>query len=114
MKDTPCVGASGAIFGVLAAYAILFPFRRLVVFIGFGFLILPAYAIALIFAFIETLYVVVGAVDYVAHTAHLGGLIIGALMTIIIKKYMQRKEYMPIYATWYVTTEEEYEEYEYY
>jgi membrane associated rhomboid family serine protease len=66
----PIVGASGAIYGVLAAYWLMFPRRTVLV-----FFILPMsvrYAIPL-FAVLS--FLISGA--HVAHLAHLGGAIVG-------------------------------------
>ena len=90
-KNTPAVGASGAIFGVMAAFAILYPRRRLGVFFFVGFIVLPAWALVVIFAIIETLYFIVGIPDFVAHMAHVGGMLGGALFTFIYKRTRRRR-----------------------
>jgi membrane associated rhomboid family serine protease len=79
----PTIGASGAIFGVIAAFAILFPFRWLITLLGF----IPIPVPAIIFVFItiisETAYVSSGVVENVAHTAHIGGFLAGVFLTLI-------------------------------
>lgn len=79
----PTIGASGAIFGVLAAYAILFPFRRVIAFFGFIPIPLPAIIFVFLLVFMETTYVVSGGLPYVAHTAHLGGFISGVFLALL-------------------------------
>lgn len=79
----PTIGASGAIFGVLAAYAILFPFRRVIAFFGFIPIPLPAIIFALLLVFMETTYAFSGGEPYVAHMAHLGGFISGVLLALL-------------------------------
>ena len=70
----PVVGASGAIFGILIAFAMLFPDRRVIL---FPFPIpLKAKYLAIIFASIELVFGFVGQ-SGVAHFAHLGGMIVG-------------------------------------
>ena len=64
--DIPAIGASGAVFGVLVAFAVLFPQRK------FWF-VLPAKYFVLGYIALETFMMVVGKEDGIAHAAHLGG-----------------------------------------
>lgn len=77
------VGASGAIYGVLLAFGMLFPNRPLY----FMFVPVPIKAkwMVLIWGGLEVL-LGLSAVDGVAHFAHLGGMIFGFLMIIYWKK----------------------------
>ncbi len=87
----PAVGASGAIFGILAAYAIFLPNRTLVI-PGWGRV--PAKFYILIYFVMETIYIVTsanGAADNVAHAAHVGGFIGGVFFVFIFKKYMSKQ-----------------------
>ena len=79
----PTIGASGAIFGILAVYAILFPFRRVIAFFGFIPIPLPAILFVFLLVFMETTYAISGGVPYVAHTAHLGGFISGVFLALL-------------------------------
>lgn len=70
----PVVGASGAIYGVLIAFAMLFP-ERLIILFPFPIPIKTKY-LAIIFATIELIFGFFGQ-SGVAHFAHLGGMIVG-------------------------------------
>ena len=78
LKATPTVGASGAIYGVLIAYAMLFPESKMTLI--FPPVTLSAKWMVVIFAAIELFTGVLGWVDGVAHFAHLGGMLIGWIM----------------------------------
>ena len=78
LKMTPTVGASGAIYGILLGYAMLFPDSRLTLI--FPPVTLKAKTMVLVFVGIELLTGISGTSDGVAHFAHLGGMLIGYLM----------------------------------
>jgi len=78
LKMTPTVGASGAIYGLLIGYAMLFPSNRLTLI--FPPISLSAKAWVIIFAVIELFTGVTGVADGVAHFAHLGGMLLGFLL----------------------------------
>lgn len=80
-SNIPCVGASGAIYGILISYAMLFPTNRLTLI--FPPITLSAKTWVLIFVGIEIFTGVLSAHgwhDQVAHFAHLGGMLLGFLM----------------------------------
>jgi membrane associated rhomboid family serine protease len=70
------VGASGAIFGLLLAYALYFPHRTIYMYLLFP---LSARVYVLILGSITLLVAVSGEGGGVAHTAHLGGIASGYL-----------------------------------
>ncbi len=74
-SNIPVVGASGAIYGILIAFAMLFPERPIMLFPLF--ISLKAKYWAIIFAAIALMLGVLGGQNGVAHFAHLGGMIIG-------------------------------------
>ena len=84
IKFTPTVGASGAIYGVLIGYAMLFPSSKMTLL--FPPVTLSAKWMVIIFAGIELLTGVTGKVAGVAHFAHLGGMLIGWLMILFWRK----------------------------
>ncbi len=90
----PAIGASGAIFGVMASYAVLFPFRRLFVF--FGLIPIAAPAIVVIFglALIQLLYAIAMPFSSIAYIAHIGGFIAGLIITLIYKAGLRRYYYI--------------------
>lgn len=68
------IGASGAIYGVLLAYAMAFPNRPIYMYFIFP---IPAKYFVMIVGAITFLSSVGSAGSGVAHTAHLGGLVVG-------------------------------------
>ncbi|HUY00739.1 MAG TPA: rhomboid family intramembrane serine protease [Candidatus Deferrimicrobium sp.] len=79
-----CVGASGAIFGVMAAYIVFFP-NRMIVVPGYGRITAKMYI--LLYAIMETLYIFLGGGGNVAHAAHVGGFIGGILFVFVFRKF---------------------------
>ena len=71
----PTVGASGAIFGLLLGYAMLYPDS--IMGLVFPPITMKAKWFVLIYAAIELALGVSGAQSGVAHFAHLGGLVVG-------------------------------------
>lgn len=85
ISDVPTIGASGAIFGILIACAILFPDRRAYLFpIPVAIKMKWIVAIMAAFTFLGTLGLGEGSVS---HLCHLGGMLIGYL-------YLRRDSYL--------------------
>ena len=84
IKNTPTVGASGAIYGVLMGYAMLFPESRMTLL--FPPVTLSAKWMVVVFAAIELFTGVTGLSAGIAHFAHLGGMLIGWLMILSWRK----------------------------
>jgi membrane associated rhomboid family serine protease len=87
----PTVGASGAVFGILVAFGILFPDRPIYV-----YFLLPVrakYFVAVYMA-IELFYGVTGTSDGVAHFAHLGGAVVGLIYVMIDRGAIPLREWM--------------------
>ncbi|WP_413706587.1 rhomboid family intramembrane serine protease [Ralstonia sp. Ralssp110] len=68
----PVIGASGGVFGLLLAYAVLFPNRMIVPLIPP--IPMPAWVFATLYAIVELTLGVSGTEVDVAHFAHLGGM----------------------------------------
>ena len=75
---TPTLGASGAIYGVLIGFAMLYPQARLMLI--FPPIPVKAKWLVIIFAAIELFSGINGIQDGVAHFAHLGGMLFGWLL----------------------------------
>ena len=73
IEPAPTVGASGGVFGLLLAYAFMFPQRKLALI----FLPIPisAWLFAALYAGVELYLGITGSQEGVAHFAHLGGMI---------------------------------------
>ena len=80
----PTIGASGAIFGLLIAYAMLYP--NAIMGLIFPPVTMKAKWFVLIYAALELLLGVSGAQSGVAHFAHLGGLVVGLIIMLYWKK----------------------------
>lgn len=84
----PMLGASGAIFGVIAAFATLYPEAK----IGIMFIPIPVkvkYVLPVVV--IGSIYLgISGNNDGVAHLAHVGGAIVGFILAKIWKKHLYR------------------------
>lgn len=84
VKYVPTVGASGAIYGVLIGYAMLFPDSKMSLL--FPPVTLSAKWMVAIFAGIEFISGITGASVTIAHFAHLGGMLIGFLLILYWRK----------------------------
>jgi len=80
MGAVPVVGASGAIYGLLLAFAGFFPDDRIYI---FGILPMRAPTAVLVFAVIEIVTQLTGLQAGVAHLAHLSGLLIAYLYMLL-------------------------------
>lgn len=79
----PTVGASGAIFGLLVAYGLMFPDRIILVSFIFP---MKARHFVILFGALEFIYCLSRTQDGIGHFAHVGGMLIG----LIYLKYWPR------------------------
>jgi membrane associated rhomboid family serine protease len=92
LSNSPVVGASGAVMGLLAAFAYLFPNTEFFI-IPFPFPIKAKY-MAAIYAAIDLFGGMhPGNADDIAHFAHLGGLVMGFILVIIWKRNQRKTFY---------------------
>lgn len=75
--NTPTVGASGAVFGILLAFGMLFPNTMIYVFFAIP---VKAKYFVMIYGVAELYFGVTGTQDGIAHFAHLGGMVFGYFM----------------------------------
>ena len=91
LEYSPAVGASGAIMGLFAAFAYLFPNTELIIF-PIPVPIKAKYAVA-IMAAIDLFGGVYPAGSNIAHFAHLGGLVMGFILVLIWNKANKKTFY---------------------
>jgi len=89
-EPVPVVGASGAIYGVLLAFGMVFPTRLVYIPVFFLPIGVPARLLVIIYAGIS-IFGGIGGRDGVAHFAHLGGMVFGYLY---IKWQQNKRRFM--------------------
>jgi membrane associated rhomboid family serine protease len=75
------VGASGGVFGLLLAYGLAFPRRKLILL--FPPIPMPAWLFVTLYGLMELFLGVTGTQAGVAHFAHLGGMVAGFLLILV-------------------------------
>jgi membrane associated rhomboid family serine protease len=89
-SSIPNLGASGAIAGVLGAYLVLFPQRRVTVMLGYGITQMPALMVIGLW-FVLQLFSGIGSIASsadtggIAYMAHIGGFIAGVVLAFILR-----------------------------
>ncbi len=88
----PMLGASGAVFGIMAVYGFLYPRNWIVMFPGIP---MPAIVAVFVFAGFEIFYGLTGSQPGIANWGHLGGLIVGIafILTLKYKKKLHEKKF---------------------
>lgn len=89
----PSLGASGAISGVMGAYLLLFPTRRVTVLLLFFFIHVPAFIVLGFWILLQlangTGYLGGSEATGIAYAAHIGGFFAGLLL---VKKFVQQQQ----------------------
>jgi len=81
------LGASGAVYGILAAFGFMFPKEVIYLY----FIPIPAFGAVFIFAAIELIAGITGIMPGIANFGHLGGIITSALVMLVWKHTMRPK-----------------------
>jgi membrane associated rhomboid family serine protease len=86
-SQMPLIGASGAIAGIVAAYLILHPRVKIWV-LAFGRIPLriPAYILLALWILFQFLMFVAGGQDQVSWACHIGGIVTGAVLILILRR----------------------------
>jgi membrane associated rhomboid family serine protease len=71
-EPVPVIGASGAIFGLLLAFGMYFPYQKIFLYFVVP---MPAWVFVLLYGILELVLGVTGTEAGVAHFAHLGGML---------------------------------------
>ena len=89
MNRFTMVGASGAVYGLLLAFGMLFPNSLIYI-----YFLIPVKAkwFVIIYGGIEVLYCIFASSDGIAHIAHLGGMIFGLLLILLWRKRDRRRD----------------------
>ncbi len=77
----PCIGASAAVFGILAAFATIYP--RVMISLLFPPVTLPAWQFVSILAGMDLIFMISGGAGNIAYAAHVAGAITGFIYTMI-------------------------------
>lgn len=84
---TYVIGASGAVFAVIGAYATLYPNDKVVLFFLLIIPNVPVYVASILYTLLELLAVAtIGSGGGVARLAHLGGIVGGVLIALLVLK----------------------------
>ncbi len=93
-SSAPLIGASGAVAGVMGAYAVMYPMAQVFVSARIvWYLPIPVPAIVMLGAWlaIQLFYAFAGSAEPVAWWAHVGGMAAGALLGLVMRRRWARK-----------------------
>lgn len=93
--NTPVVGASGAVFGILGGFAATYPRDQIpMILIFFVLPRVPVILAAIVLSLFEVVALFGGAPSGVAHAAHIGGAVGGAIAAPLVKPPERRQGVM--------------------
>ena len=84
----PTIGASGGVFGLLLAFGMAFPQRRIILL--FPPIPMPAWLFVTLYGLLELYLGVTGTSQGVAHFAHLGGMVAGFVLLMLWRGQARR------------------------
>jgi membrane associated rhomboid family serine protease len=85
------IGASGAISGIIGAYAYTYPRDNVFFPIGFFITRIPILYAGIFFIIVQSIYVFIGGDPGIAYLAHIGGFIGGVIVASFLKRKMDNK-----------------------
>jgi membrane associated rhomboid family serine protease len=88
ISDIPMLGASGAVFGIMTAFGILFPKQIIIIFPGIP---MPAIFAVIVLGIIELFFGISGLEPGIANWGHLGGIVTGLFFTILWKSFRKKR-----------------------
>jgi len=91
----PLVGASGAIFGILGAFAYAYPRDEIMMPVPIGIMFIMRIKViyaTILFAAFETIIVFFSIQDSTAHFAHLGGLASGVVLAALLLRHRAERQ----------------------
>ena len=92
-SSQPTIGASGGVFGVLLAFAVLFPRAQLLLLLPP--IPMPAWLFVLLYGLLELFFGVTGTEPGIGHFAHLGGMLGGAILMLYWRSRGPRGHHRP-------------------
>jgi len=94
LSGSLCIGASGAVMGVIGAFVALYPNERLTL-IFLPFYSFKAWVLATAFITIEVLFMLLRPDSQIAHGVHIGGLVSGFLYSWLVLRSSPRRGRRP-------------------
>jgi membrane associated rhomboid family serine protease len=85
----PTIGASGGVFGLLLAFGMAYPQRRIILL--FPPIPMPAWLFVTLYGLLELYLGVTGTSQGVAHFAHLGGMVVGFVLLTLWRGQARRR-----------------------